>query len=194
MCSRPPIFLCDEMLKGLARWLRAAGYDTLICDDGERDRHLLDRAQSAGRLLLTRDHKLQEFRGADGTVVYLRCNRLDSCAQELTETINLDWTYRPFSRCLLCNTPLQPGSIENRLQVPESSRKYATQVYYCRCCDKVYWNGSHTTRMRARLVAWQNRQVVDIPIAEAIDQYSAVEADGVLVHTARGLGISLGDG
>ncbi|NIO40077.1 MAG: hypothetical protein GTO41_07735, partial [Burkholderiales bacterium] len=21
-------FLCDEMLKGLARWLRAAGYDT----------------------------------------------------------------------------------------------------------------------------------------------------------------------
>ena len=44
-----------------------------------------------------------------------------------------------------------------------------------------------------RMVAWQNRQVVDIPIAEAIDQYSAVDPSGALVRTARGLGISLGD-
>ncbi len=44
-----------------------------------------------------------------------------------------------------------------------------------------------------RMVAWQNREVVDIPIAEAVDQYSAVDADGALVRTARGLGISLGD-
>jgi uncharacterized protein len=27
-------FLCDEMLRGLGRWLRAAGYDTVIADGG----------------------------------------------------------------------------------------------------------------------------------------------------------------
>lgn len=44
-----------------------------------------------------------------------------------------------------------------------------------------------------RMVAWQNRQVVDVPLQEAIDQFQAVERDSALVRTARGLGISFGD-
>ena len=44
-----------------------------------------------------------------------------------------------------------------------------------------------------RMVAWQNRQVVDVPIAEAVALYQAVDPDDALVHTARGLGISFGD-
>ena len=44
-----------------------------------------------------------------------------------------------------------------------------------------------------RMVAWQNRQVVDVPIAQAIAQYQAVDPDGPLARTARGLGICLGD-
>ncbi|MBD2179825.1 ATP-dependent 6-phosphofructokinase [Planktothrix sp. FACHB-1355] len=44
-----------------------------------------------------------------------------------------------------------------------------------------------------RMVSWQNRQVVDVPIAEAIAQYRAVDLNGTLVKTARGLGICLGD-
>jgi 6-phosphofructokinase 1 len=44
-----------------------------------------------------------------------------------------------------------------------------------------------------RMVAWQNRHVVDVPLQEAIDQFQAVERDSSLVRTARGLGISFGD-
>lgn len=44
-----------------------------------------------------------------------------------------------------------------------------------------------------RMVAWINRQVGDVPIQHAIDNYQAVEPDGALVATARGLGICLGD-
>ena len=44
-----------------------------------------------------------------------------------------------------------------------------------------------------RMVAWQNRQVVDVPLQAAIDQFQAVERDSSLMRTARGLGISLGD-
>lgn len=43
------------------------------------------------------------------------------------------------------------------------------------------------------MVSWQNRQVVSVPIAEAIAQYRAVDPKGMLVRTARGLGIYLGD-
>ena len=45
-----------------------------------------------------------------------------------------------------------------------------------------------------RMVAWRDRSVVDIPLAEATATYHAVDPDGPLVRTARGLGISFGDG
>lgn len=44
-----------------------------------------------------------------------------------------------------------------------------------------------------RMVAWQNRKVVDVAIEDAIAAYQEVDLDGTLVHTARALGISLGD-
>ncbi len=45
-----------------------------------------------------------------------------------------------------------------------------------------------------RMVAWRNRSVVDIPLAEAIAGPHLVDPDGPLVRTARGLGICLGEG
>jgi len=44
-----------------------------------------------------------------------------------------------------------------------------------------------------RIVTWQHRQVVDIPIMEAIGSYRAVDPADSLVRTARGLGISFGN-
>jgi phosphofructokinase-like protein len=44
-----------------------------------------------------------------------------------------------------------------------------------------------------RMVAWQNRRVVDVPLADAIARPQRVDPDGTLVQTARGLGICLGD-
>lgn len=43
------------------------------------------------------------------------------------------------------------------------------------------------------MVAWQNRQVITVPIEEAIAQYKAVNPEDALVKTARGLGIYLGE-
>ena len=44
-----------------------------------------------------------------------------------------------------------------------------------------------------RMVAWSGRDVHDVPLAEAIAAFSAVDPAGPLVDTARGLGICLGD-
>lgn len=44
-----------------------------------------------------------------------------------------------------------------------------------------------------KMVAWRNRQAVTVPIADAIAHYEAVDPNGTLVQTARGLGICLGD-
>jgi 6-phosphofructokinase len=45
----------------------------------------------------------------------------------------------------------------------------------------------------AHMVAWQNRKVVAIAIEDAIKTYQAVDPNGTLVKTARGLGVSFGD-
>ncbi|MDP7142317.1 MAG: ATP-dependent 6-phosphofructokinase [Alphaproteobacteria bacterium] len=44
-----------------------------------------------------------------------------------------------------------------------------------------------------RMVAWSNREVIDVSIEDAIRAYQQVDIDGVMVKTARSLGISLGD-
>ena len=44
------------------------------------------------------------------------------------------------------------------------------------------------------MVAWQNRGVVDVPLAQAVAAPQQVDLDSTLVRTARGLGICLGDG
>ena len=44
-----------------------------------------------------------------------------------------------------------------------------------------------------RMVAWRNREVVDVPIADAIAAFRAVDVEGALIRTARGLNICLGD-
>ncbi|GAB4227685.1 MAG: ATP-dependent 6-phosphofructokinase [Stanieria sp.] len=43
------------------------------------------------------------------------------------------------------------------------------------------------------MVTWQNRQVISVPILDAIAKYRAVDPQDTLVKTARGLGICLGD-
>jgi len=44
-----------------------------------------------------------------------------------------------------------------------------------------------------RMVAWRNRRVVDVPLAEAARGAHLVDPQGDLVQTARGLGIGFGD-
>ncbi|MEX2455159.1 MAG: 6-phosphofructokinase, partial [Rhodospirillaceae bacterium] len=44
-----------------------------------------------------------------------------------------------------------------------------------------------------RMVAWASRGVIDIPLEDAIREAQVVDPEGALAHTARGLGIYLGD-
>ncbi len=151
----PPRFIADEMLMRLGRWLRAAGHDVLIYPPGTPDAMLIARARSEGRQLLTRDRRLGEFSQAGRFVLVLAGNDTESCALELKRRIGLDWLYRPFSRCMLCNHPLEEGSAEDLQRVPEESRRLSTYCRRCPSCRKLYWEGSHTRRMLARLKAWQ---------------------------------------
>jgi Uncharacterized conserved protein len=155
-------FLCDEMLKRLARWLRAAGYDTAVARDGVCDRALIEQAIREGRRLITRDQKLMEIRRAQDVALLLQSNLVVDCVQEISLRLGVDWLYRPFTRCLLCNTLLEMAepALLNRLGWHKHP---ATRVvYHCPHCAKLYWEGGHVQRMRARLSGWQ-RALEELP-------------------------------
>jgi uncharacterized protein with PIN domain len=147
-------FICDEMLKGLGRWLRAAGYDTLIATNDYTDRQLIEQARSESRWVISRDRKLMEFRNADNCVILLQGNAIPECVCELNRRLQLNWTLKPFSRCLLCNTRLIDADPQLKQQVPPRSRAIVTSLYWCEHCQKLYWNGGHVKRMLATLERW----------------------------------------
>ena len=165
MRNGPVRFLCDEMLKGLGKWLRIAGYDVLILPDGSDDQQLLEQALTENRLLLTRDRKIAEHKKAKGTVVLLDCQELAECAGELGARFAIDWLFRPFSRCMICNTLLIEANKEQWQEIPNVARQSITLLRFCPTCNQLFWDGSHVARMRERLQQWAT-QAKPIPTTE----------------------------
>ena len=147
--------LCDEMLKGVGRWLRAAGHDVTLVDDGGHDRQLLARARAEGRIVLTCDRQLAPHAGAEAEIVVLSTESPEGAAMELRERLGVDWLHAPFTPCLLDNAPLMPAREEDVAQVPPTARAGAGPILRCPDCHRVYWPGSHVRRMRAKLARWQ---------------------------------------
>ncbi len=149
-----PKFLCDEMLCDLARWLRAAGYDTTTPENGDDDRTIVERARHEGRIVLTRDHKITEIAHVPGSIVVLPDGGLDVWARELAAILRVDWLRRPLTRCLECNTALvdpDEAAMARALHAPEALPR---PLHYCPRCENLYWSGSHARRMRRRLEEW----------------------------------------
>lgn len=149
-------FLCDQMLAGLGRWLRAAGYDTEIVETPIEDGKILESALREKRLLLTRDQHFTEMQAAEKTVIFLTGNSVEECILELNRLLKVDWLLDPFSRCLQCNSLLvEPDAQSIRTQVPADVLSFSDRFWYCPQCQKVFWKGSHTDRMLEQLEAWQ---------------------------------------
>jgi uncharacterized protein with PIN domain len=147
-------FVCDEMLSGLGRWLRIAGYDTAIAERGRRDRELVEQAHAQERILLTRDRRLVEIRRANDRTIVLECDGIDACAYELTQRLSLDWNRDPLSRCTLCNTRLELADHRFLDTLPLRIRTLGSTVNVCPRCGRLYWEGSHVRRMRTRLASF----------------------------------------
>lgn len=147
-------FLCDQMLIGLGKWLRAAGYDTLLIDTNAHDRDILKMAMDEQRILLTRDRHFLHMQPAYGKIIFLNENSEEDCIKELNRQLSVNWLYAPFTRCLICNTLFVEADEKQKEQVPADVKLRTTRFWYCPHCQKVYWEGSHTKRMREQLEAW----------------------------------------
>jgi len=148
-----PRFLADAMLGRLARWLRTLGFDTLHAANDEADAAIVARADREARLLLTRDrHLLRELRPRAALEI-----RSGVPLEQLRQVVDARTLAPPrelFTRCLLCNTPLETlDGAEAMALVPESARGRGGPVRRCPSCARIYWRGSHTRRIERALTA-----------------------------------------
>ena len=146
-------FLCDEMLGRLARYLRAAGYDTTLAAGGTSDAVLLAEAHRDGRQFLTCDARVAEHKAAAGVAVVLPRGTQDQLARALSARVAIDWLHRPFTRCLVDNTPLRAAGTADGARLPPDVP--LAEARACPLCGRAYWAGSHHRRMLARLRAWR---------------------------------------
>ena len=149
-----PRFLCDEMLGHLCRYLRAAGYDTLLDRNGLPDRELLRMCKEQGRNFLTKDQLIIEHKAALGVAFILPNVELDQLAAIVGAHFKIDWISNAFTRCLEDNTLLIEADEAALQRIPEDVRRVGELFSYCPNCKRVYWQGSHYKRIRERLTKW----------------------------------------
>src|SRR6516165_705261 len=145
------------MLRGLGRWLRAAGYDTVM---GRRwaYRALAVRCAEEDRVLLTKDRQLAATVSGIAPVVLLPGNGIDEAARPLRIALGIDWQHAPFTRCLADNPLLEAAPPCSVTQVPDGSRAAGGPLQVCPECGRLYWPGGVVRRMQQRLAAWQQEE------------------------------------
>jgi len=152
-------FIADSMLGRLARWLRLLGCDTLYYPYIE-DRRLIRIAGEEGRALITRDTRLVKMRGLRKFLL-LHENDPFEQLKKVIITFNLNpfglrkggFETHPYSRCSLCNTPLESISKEHaKLHVPEYVYQTSESFKQCPACGKFYWKGTHPEKLRKKLM------------------------------------------
>ena len=147
---RTPCFIADVHLGKLSRYLRILGFDTLYRNDYE-DEEIVDMALKERRIILTRDLGILKYRRVTHGY-WLRNTQPRQQLKELIIALQLEKQFRPFTRCSLCNNPLQPVAVEKiRHRLKEQTRLYYSEFFQCLSCHQVYWKGSHYDKLRTWL-------------------------------------------
>ena len=149
---REPRFIADSHLGALARRLRLAGFDTRF-DNGWPDDELVRLSLVEGRTVLSRDRELLKRRDLTHGC-FVHAQQPDAQWREVFERLDLHAGARPFTRCLACNAPLREvPKAEVEAELPPSVRERQQRFARCAGRARVYWEGSHWRRMRAKLNA-----------------------------------------
>lgn len=147
-----PRFVCDAMMKGLARWLRACGYD-VTWTYGIDDALLLDEAVAEGRIVLTADGGiLRSKRVRDGRPHAIEVsNRLPPFEQVRVVLAVLGLPLRT-PRCMSCGGGLRSvdkADVED--EAPPRTFAWLDRYDRCQRCGKLLWKGTHWQRIGQQL-------------------------------------------
>ncbi|WP_029895862.1 Mut7-C RNAse domain-containing protein [Desulfohalovibrio reitneri] len=142
-------FLVDKNVGKLATLLRLIGHDAAYAEETP-DPEIAAWAETEQRIVLSKDHRLLKR----ARIHHGRLVRAVQPADQLKEIAALyGLSAAPaFTRCLKCNTPLQPVDKQDILhRLEPKTKRYFHSFHICPECNQIYWPGSHTKRMRELL-------------------------------------------
>ena len=145
-------FFCDAMLGGLARWLRAWGYDAAYeygIDDGD----LVRRAGETGAMILSSDGPLfkRSVIAAGGVKALYVPQQLSRDAQLEFVVGELELPRRQ-GRCMACGGSLDEVPRHTVTgEAPPLAFRRCDRFWRCGRCGKLLWHGTHWQRIDRRL-------------------------------------------
>jgi uncharacterized protein len=147
-----PRFICDAMLGGLARWLRAAGYDARF-EYGIDDRDLVEQARQTGRILLSSDGPMFERNVLkNGTIRSLYIPQQLGKLQQLVFVLRELRLPMLDPRCMACGGELAEVPKHDVMgEAPPLTFRRCEQFWRCTRCQKLLWHGTHWQRITKRL-------------------------------------------
>jgi hypothetical protein len=144
--ASPLRFILDVHLGRLAGYLRLLGIDACYRNDF-KDAEVSRSAAEEGRVVLTRDRGLLK-RGEVVHGYWVRHTEPKKQLLEILRRYDLARGVDLFTRCLVCNSRLEPVEKETiATRVPERTAERFQDFHACPGCGRVYWKGSHYQRM-----------------------------------------------
>jgi uncharacterized protein len=150
--TRPPRFLCDPSMAGLARWLRAAGYEASLTPEVPGHR-LPDEALRRGLVLLTTEAEALDRRiVVDGSLIVVWLPSALGMSEQLKMVaLDLGLALRE-PRCMACGGALVATPKEDvRPRIPPRTALWKDEYFVCAECNRLFWRGTHWERIERTL-------------------------------------------
>jgi len=140
------------MLKGLARWLRAGGYDADWSYHIE-DAELVLASRRENRVLLTSDSGIMKLNPIQaGEVTALFVPRDLNVSRQVEHVFHHFGLKRLAPRCMKCGGALAwiPKACV-RLEAPPRTYSWLNDFYRCLRCGQLFWKGTHWKKISQKL-------------------------------------------
>lgn len=139
-------FIADSNMGDLVRLMRTLGFD-IYFRSGLTNREIIDISNREKRIILTRSRNLLKFRDVTHGILVRPESKLEQ-ARRIIEFLDIKDQAKPFSRCLQCNSLLRRVAKETVMdRIPLKTRGFCDTYSECGSCGKLYWNGTHVTKM-----------------------------------------------
>ncbi len=139
-------FVVDVHLGKLAKYLRLLGLDTIYEKNLKQD-ELIRKALEEERILITRNRNLLKKKNISYAIL-INSTCPEKQVEELFDRYDLSKHCKPFSRCMDCNTALEPIAKDEVLdRIPPKVKERCQDFVICWNCDKIFWKGTHFENM-----------------------------------------------
>ena len=146
-----PIFFVDAMLGNIARKLRLLGYDSQYFSDID-DEKLIDSARKEKRTIISKDEELiKKAQKLGMRSIHITKEEEIEEFLEIINSVNLKRIQinGNIARCPKCNSLTE--SVDKEIikeRIPQGVLKLNDKFWICKCCNQIYWEGTHIKNLQ----------------------------------------------